>query len=314
MRDSSAAARRSRASGEPIRSSTRLEEAAHDHPLRRDPVKAARHQVEELGAVDLADRGAVRAAHVVGLDLEPRDRGRLGVGREQQVAVLLVGVGLLRALVDADDPAPDGPGAVVEHALERQVGSRVGGGVLLGGVVVDVLGPGQVVRAGHLDVGALAGEQALHARLGPRAAEGRGHPVELGIPADRRPVGAELAGLGVVVLDGDVLEPGLVGDHQLDDDVQVAGHLRAELLDERCVGAALEHDQHAVVQGGALARSARPATAAAPRPSRRRARAGARRRASGRRLRPRTSRSPARPCPDTARRAPGGTRPPAPGS
>src|SRR5438045_7724203 len=32
-----------------------LEEAAHDHPLRRGPVEAAGHQVEELVAVDLAD-------------------------------------------------------------------------------------------------------------------------------------------------------------------------------------------------------------------------------------------------------------------
>src|SRR5690349_5748024 len=89
-----------------------LEEPAHDHPLRRRPVEAAGHQVEELGAVDLADGRAVRAAHVVGLDLEAGDRRRLRVRREQQVAVLLVGVRLLRALVDPDDPAPDGARAI----------------------------------------------------------------------------------------------------------------------------------------------------------------------------------------------------------
>ena len=59
--------------------------------------------------VDLADGRAVGAADVVGLDLEAGDRRRLRIGREQQVAVLLIGVGLLRAPVDADDPAPDGP-------------------------------------------------------------------------------------------------------------------------------------------------------------------------------------------------------------
>ena len=36
--------------------------------------EAARHQVEELLAVDPAERGAVGAAHVVGHDLEPGDR------------------------------------------------------------------------------------------------------------------------------------------------------------------------------------------------------------------------------------------------
>ena len=47
------------------------------------------HQVEEQLAVDLPDRRGVRAAHVVGVDLEARDGVRVGLRREQQVAVLL---------------------------------------------------------------------------------------------------------------------------------------------------------------------------------------------------------------------------------
>ncbi len=54
-------------------------------------------QVVELLAIDLGDGGGVRAADVVGLDLEPRDRVGVGPLREQQVAALLEGVGLLRA-------------------------------------------------------------------------------------------------------------------------------------------------------------------------------------------------------------------------
>ena len=84
-----------------------LEEAAHDQPLRLGAGEAARHEVEELLAVDLAERRAMGAADVVGQDLEAWDRVRVCRLREQQVAVLLVRVRLLRVLLDPDHPAPD---------------------------------------------------------------------------------------------------------------------------------------------------------------------------------------------------------------
>ena len=50
-----------------------LEEAAHDQPLGLGARQPARHQVEELLPVDLAERRAVGAADVVGEDLEARE-------------------------------------------------------------------------------------------------------------------------------------------------------------------------------------------------------------------------------------------------
>ena len=96
-------------------------------------------QVVELLGVDLGDRGGVRAANVVGLDLQARDRVGVGLVGEQQVAALLEGVGLLGAGVDADHPAPDRGRAVGQDAAEGEVGDGVRGGVLLGGVEVEVL-------------------------------------------------------------------------------------------------------------------------------------------------------------------------------
>src|SRR5581483_4490254 len=86
-----------------------LEEAAHDQPLGLGAREPARHQVEELVAVDAPERRAVGAADVVRHDLEPGDRVRVRVGREQEVAVLLVGVRLLRVGLDPDHPAPHRP-------------------------------------------------------------------------------------------------------------------------------------------------------------------------------------------------------------
>ena len=71
-------------------------------------VEAARAQVEDRVLVELADRRAVRALHVVGEDLELR----LGVDRrvvgQQQRPVGLLGVGLLRVVPDDDLAVEDG--------------------------------------------------------------------------------------------------------------------------------------------------------------------------------------------------------------
>src|SRR5579884_3524818 len=98
-----------------------LEEAADDQALRFRPREPAGHQVEELLAIDAADRRAVRAAHVVREDLEPWDRDRVRRRREHQVAALLVGIRLLRVFLDADHPAPNRGRVLAQRALEREV-------------------------------------------------------------------------------------------------------------------------------------------------------------------------------------------------
>ena len=97
-----------------------LEEAADDQALRFRPGEAARHEVEELLAVDLTEGGAVRAADVVRKDLESGDRVGMRGLREQEVAVLLVGVRLLRTFLDADHAAPDRARAVAQRPLKAK--------------------------------------------------------------------------------------------------------------------------------------------------------------------------------------------------
>ncbi len=102
-----------------------VQEALHDQPLGLGALQAAAAEVEELVPVDLAHRRAVRAAHVVGPDLQLRHRVDARLVAEQQVAVRLVGVGLLRARLDADQPGEDLPRAVAQHAFEEQVAGCV---------------------------------------------------------------------------------------------------------------------------------------------------------------------------------------------
>ena len=66
-----------------------VEEAEHDQPLGLLGRDAAALEVVELVVVDRPDGGGVRALHVVGLDLEVRDRLRARALAEHEVAVRL---------------------------------------------------------------------------------------------------------------------------------------------------------------------------------------------------------------------------------
>src|SRR5438105_9743578 len=102
------------------------------------------------------------AADVVGLDLEAGYRVRVRALREEEVARLLEGVGLLRARIDSDHAAPDGGRTTAEHAAEGQVRGRVRSGVLLLGVEVEVLAPAAGIGARDLGVGPGAVKLRLH--------------------------------------------------------------------------------------------------------------------------------------------------------
>ena len=73
-----------------------VEEGEHQQLLGLAPRHAARGQVEERGLVDRAAGRAVRALHVVGVDLELGLGEELAVLVEQQRLADLVAVGLLR--------------------------------------------------------------------------------------------------------------------------------------------------------------------------------------------------------------------------
>src|SRR5262249_18120411 len=101
---------------------------------------AARAHIEEGVLLDLADGGAVSALHVVGVDLELGLGVDLRVVGEQQVAVGLLGVGLLRVRVNDDAPVEDAVGALVEDAVIKLAAAAVRAGMLDEHVVVHVLG------------------------------------------------------------------------------------------------------------------------------------------------------------------------------
>ena len=71
-----------------------LEEAGDDHADRLIAGHAAAAAVEDLLVVDAAAGRRVGAADVVGFDFESRDRIGACLGRQQQVVVPLVAVGL----------------------------------------------------------------------------------------------------------------------------------------------------------------------------------------------------------------------------
>jgi hypothetical protein len=150
---------------------------------------------------------------------------------EQQVAVLLVRVRLLRILLDADHPAPHRARLVTEGALEREVRGRARRDVLLEGVVVEVLGAVDEVGAGHAGRRTRAGEVVLDPHLSLGRPEATGNPVELRVPLDPRVMRGEVPRRAREVLDRDVLDAGSVANHDLDRRV----HVRREVLFRRRV-------------------------------------------------------------------------------
>src|ERR671933_1238219 len=98
------------------------------------------HEVEELHIVDLARGRAVGALDVVGHYLQVRQtHGHGFVGAEDEVAVGLVGIGLLRPGLDAYETAEHGERFVAQSALVQEVRVGVRRDVVLQRVVIQNL-------------------------------------------------------------------------------------------------------------------------------------------------------------------------------
>ena len=129
-------------------------------------------QIENGLVVQLADRRAVGAFHVVGVDLQLRLGVGGGVVGEQQVLVGLLGVGLLRDGPDEDATVEDALGFVVEDAVEILVAGAMRLGVFDDHVVIGQLLAAREVKAVEDALQALAREVRCGcccARASPRA-------------------------------------------------------------------------------------------------------------------------------------------------
>ena len=164
-----------------------LEVALDEHPHRLRARDAAGHHVEDLVLVELADGAAVRGRDVVGLDDQRRDRVALGLGREQHLVGLQVGVGLRRLRDDVDQPLVGRPRVAGERALPDRVAGGVAGLVQVGGEEVEVLVALGEVQAGVAHVRALLGGDDVERLLGQAAAEVDRHPLDARVAARSRP-------------------------------------------------------------------------------------------------------------------------------
>ena len=96
--------------------------------------------------IERPDRGPVGALYDVGVDLELRLAVGVRIGRQQQIVVGLLGVGLLRAGPHDDPPREHATGTLVEHAVEILVALAVVGRVIDRRMVIGVLLAGEQVQ------------------------------------------------------------------------------------------------------------------------------------------------------------------------
>src|SRR5215471_2999923 len=105
----------------------------------RELVDSAGAQIEERVLFNLADGRSMRTLYVVGIDLQLRLGVDLCVVREQQVAIRLLGVGLLRIFVNDDAAVKHAMRVAVEDAVIKLAAATVWAGMLYQHVIVQVL-------------------------------------------------------------------------------------------------------------------------------------------------------------------------------
>src|SRR5215208_3540662 len=204
------------------------EETEDDQLLGLPPGDATAHQVEEVGGVHLPRGRAVGAPHVVGQDLEVRQRDRHRLVRpEDEVPVRLVGVGLLRPPLDPDEPAENGERLVPESALVQKIRVGVGGDVVLQRVVVEDLVRVGEVEPEHLRVAPRRREPRLDVRTAQLGAQRDHQAVYDGVPSGRGADGVEVQDVALPVLQGDVVYVRALPDEELDRAVAERGLLAA---------------------------------------------------------------------------------------
>ena len=111
-----------------------LKEPGDDHPDRLSAGEPARLRIEDQFFIDAAAGAAVRASHVIGIDLKTRNRIGSRCIAEHEVVIALITIGLLGAFVDFDHSSPYGPRSILQNRLVKEVACAMRCHVVLEGV------------------------------------------------------------------------------------------------------------------------------------------------------------------------------------
>ncbi len=206
---------------------------------------AAAAQVEERARIERSDGGAVRAFHVVGIDLELRLAVGVRVSREQQVVVGLLRVGLLGARTHDDAAREYATRLVVEHTVEILVTLTVVSGMVDRRMMIGVLLTGQEVQSVEDQPATRTRQDG--ADVVPRERRPECHHVQVDrtVPTLMRLCRRHVIGARALALDAMIIDPRRLSHHDFGDAVGPVGAVaeRRVRLDDARARFAFEHDE-----------------------------------------------------------------------
>ena len=192
------------------------------------------------------------ATNVVRLDLQTGHAVCLGLVAQDDIADLLVGIGLVGAGFDANHSAEHGSSFAGQSVLVKQIARRAGLGVILKGALVDhLLAAGDVDRK-HVAAGAFRDHAAVALAADELASQVDLHTEAGGIASDRGGVEMKRGGGEAPLLHGHIVELGAFLDDQVVDPAGESGCIvrTTETIDDGRLALALADHEGVRENGG----------------------------------------------------------------
>lgn len=145
---------------------------------------STRLEIEQRFLFQLANGGAMRAADIIGEDLQAGDRISARSVAQDQISVGLITVSFLCSRRDVDHALPNRATLTLQRTLEQQVAGRVLGKMILLRIMIKMLIAICKIKTGHTTLRAFAHQIKLGEILGQARTDRTKDPIQFAAAVD----------------------------------------------------------------------------------------------------------------------------------